>query len=92
MSRLSDGMAPTIIDVRSDEEFKQGHVPGAINIPYGEFETVFNGHGFSKNQELVLYCESGKRAKLAIDKLGKKGFYEVRHLQGDMKAWRSSNK
>lgn len=90
-SRISDNAAPTIIDVRSEKEFQKGHVPGAINIPYNDFNTAFSSHDFSKNKELVLYCESGKRAGLAIDNLEKQGFFEVRHLKGDMKAWRKNN-
>ena len=40
MSRISDNSAPIILDVRSEQEFRRGHVPGAINIPFGDHQPL----------------------------------------------------
>lgn len=90
MSRISHKSPPLIVDVRSKAEFESGHVPTAINIPFNTFNSDFSALNIANNKELVVYCESGKRAKIIKKELEKQGFFEVRHLQGDMKAWREN--
>jgi rhodanese-related sulfurtransferase len=90
VTRMADNSRPLIIDVRSVEEFQQSHVPGAINLPHDTFSELPEHLKLDKNDELVVYCESGKRAELVINTLEKQGYFEIRHLEGDMRAWRNA--
>lgn len=62
-----------IVDVRTDEEFQQGHLPGAIHIPYDQLGTRAGEIPGGQQQPMVLYCRSGRRsgiAKQTLDGLG----------------------
>lgn len=65
---------PTIIDVREPEEFNDGHVEGSLNIPLSKILEDLKSLPFDKNEELVLYCNSGRRSQLAINTLQKNGY------------------
>jgi len=85
---LDHHQAPVIIDVRKPDEFAAGHVPGAINIPHIEISARLDELSSDKHKELVVYCESGRRAAIAQGILEKAGFTDVLHLEGDMQSWR----
>lgn len=87
MSRINDDSAPLILDVRSEQEFRSSHVPGAVNIPFDD-HLLLSSLDLAKNSEVVIYCESGRRAKKMGDYMQQQEFSEVRHLQGDMIGWR----
>jgi rhodanese-related sulfurtransferase len=89
MQRLDMNEAPLIIDVRRNDEFATGHVPGAINIPHSEIASHLDELRDNQHNEVVVYCESGRRAAVAQSVLEKAGFTRVRHLQGDMQSWRN---
>ncbi|MBV6624833.1 MAG: rhodanese-like domain-containing protein [Rivularia sp. (in: Bacteria)] len=80
--------APVILDVRTREEYSRGHIPGAINIEYGELPSRINEINSLSNQKIVVYCERGVRANIAEETLIKAGFTKVLHLEGDMYGWR----
>lgn len=86
--RVTDGDAPMILDVRTDKEYASGHVPGAINIPVDQLPAHLAELRRHDNAEIVVYCESGRRAGKAADILIGDGFLNIRHLQGDMRQWR----
>jgi phage shock protein E len=88
IQRLDMHEAPLILDVRRPDEFAAGHVPGAINIPHTELDQHLHELGSNLNIEIVVYCESGRRAAIAAGILEKAGFTNVLHLEGDMKSWR----
>jgi len=88
VTRMNSGEAPPLIDVRSPEEFRAGHIPGAVNIPLQEFEQRFDELSAYKDREAVLYCESGMRASHGGGWLASQGFNQLRYLDGDMGAWR----
>jgi phage shock protein E len=90
VARINNNAAPTIIDVRTPEEFASGHVPGAINMPVNDIANSIKNLNLKPADEIVVYCESGRRAKKAENTLKSKGFFEVRHLMGDMVQWRQS--
>ena len=80
--------APVILDVRTPEEYSQGHIPGAINIEYRELPSRISEVNSLSNQKIVVYCERGVRANIAEETLKKAGFTEFLHLEGDMSGWR----
>ncbi len=72
----------TILDVRTAQEFESGHVPGAINIPYGQVGSRSAELG-AKARPVLLYCRSGRRSGIAAAELVKQGFtavYDFRSL------------
>jgi rhodanese-related sulfurtransferase len=76
-----------IVDVRTPEEFQQGHVPNAINVPLSEIIDNPAILAPSKEKPIVLYCRSGYRAGKAAEALHKSGHQNLRHLEGDMLGW-----
>jgi phage shock protein E len=76
-----------VIDVRTPAEFDEGRIPGAVNIPLDELDVRLAD--VPKGRLVVVYCESGKRARSAEKLLATSG-HDVRHLEGDMRAWRNA--
>ncbi|MGL6224271.1 MAG: rhodanese-like domain-containing protein [Steroidobacteraceae bacterium] len=74
-----------VLDVRSPEEFREGHVPGAVNVPYDQIAARIAE--VPKDKDVVLYCRSGRRAGIAADVLAANGYTRLSHLEGDMTAW-----
>jgi rhodanese-related sulfurtransferase len=69
-----------LVDVRSAEEFRTGHIPGAINIALPDLPQQMDT--LSKEQPIVLYCRSGARSNAAAQMLSKAGFNHVHDLGG----------
>lgn len=81
-----------LLDVRSEDEYQQGHVPGAVHIPYQELAKRAGELEAWRSKPIVVYCESGHRAGIAASTLQKQGFENVLHLVGDMRDWRKSGR
>lgn len=79
-----------LIDVRPEEDFKQGHIPGAINMPHENIEAYLSELNIHKDKPIIVYCQSGKKATLAIKMLQDLDFPDVLHLEGDMLGWNAS--
>ena len=90
MQRINAHHAQLILDVRSPEEYKEGHIPGAVNIPHDQLVTRLAEIGSHKNKDIVLYCRSGRRVGIAADILRSAGFNKLLHLDGDMGGWQSN--
>lgn len=71
-----------IIDVRTPEEYAEGHIEGAVNIPVGDMQEGNVGvlAGMPKDTPLQLYCRSGARSGYACSLLQSAGFSEVINL------------
>lgn len=74
----------TILDVRSSQEYNEGHIYGAINIPEYEINRKVDKILNSKEKEIVLYCSSGIRSKDAYKKLAKLGYNNLYNLYGGL--------
>lgn len=85
-ARISAGTITTL-DVRSEEEFTSGHVPGAINVPHNQIEAHLNQIQHLKDKPVLIYCRSGRRAAMAETTLTALGFTQIYHLEGDMQGW-----
>jgi rhodanese-related sulfurtransferase len=88
--RVARGIAPLILDVRTPAEYARSHVPGARNIPHDQLAEQLEALAEHREREIVVYCESGRRAAHAIETLEDAGFRGVRHLEGDMAGWRKA--
>jgi phage shock protein E len=89
--RLAGDDRPVILDVRTVEEFEGGHIPGAVNIPHTELSARIGELSDARTDELVVHCESGRRAAAAEAVLAEAGFARVRDLEGHMGAWRDAD-
>lgn len=65
------------IDVRTAEEYKAGHLEGAINIPYDEIEQKIQAVKADKKTDIQLYCRSGRRSGIALETLRTMGYSNV---------------
>lgn len=71
-----------LIDVRTMEEFAQGHVDGALNIPYQETDKLMSAIGTDKTRPVVVYCRSGNRSGKAKVVLETKGYTNIFNATG----------
>lgn len=76
-----------VLDVRTPEEFAQGHVPGAINIPYTHLPARISELPSAADKDIVVYCATGVRAERAASRFKENGFKRLLHLDGDMNKW-----
>lgn len=77
-----------IMDVRSQREYEQGHVPKSIHMDYQKISTHIEELEPHRRKDLIVYCEHGMRARMAISVLQRTGFTRVYHLEGDMVEWK----
>ena len=66
-----------VIDVRSPQEFREGHLDGAISIPEYDIKKEIENIVLDKNKNIVVYCSSGGRSKKAQKTLNKLGYQNV---------------
>ena len=71
-----------ILDVRRPDEFAEGHIPGAINVPNEEIGTAEIAELPNKSQLILVYCRSGRRSKEASEKLVKLGYTNIVEFGG----------
>ncbi len=82
------GKKVQLVDVRTQREFRSGHIGRAVNIDFfkgREFAQAFEK--FDKQKPLYLYCRSGSRSQKAARKLVAMGFEKVYDLKGGILAW-----
>ena len=78
---------PVILDVRTRDEYSAGHIDTALNLPHDELERRLGEIPGSKSGEIIVYCRSGKRARIAEDILVGNGYTNVRDLAGHWQGW-----
>lgn len=71
-----------ILDVRRDDEFSQGHIPGAINVANEDISTKIVPELPDLNQTIYVYCRSGRRSKEAAQKLTNIGYTNIIEFGG----------
>ncbi|EDL63575.1 hypothetical protein BSG1_07594 [Bacillus sp. SG-1] len=74
-----------LIDVREPNEFENGHILGARNIPLSQLKQ--RQQEIRNDQPVYLYCQSGMRSGRAAQMLRRKGYKELHQLQGGFKKW-----
>src|SRR5271157_2482646 len=77
----------TLIDVREDNEWAKGHLPGAVHLSKGVIERDIENAVPAKTTPLVLYCGGGYRSALAADNLQKMGYTDVISMDGGWRGW-----
>ena len=71
-----------ILDTRTQEEYDEGHIPGAIVIPHDEITDRAEEELPDKDQLLLVYCRSGRRSKLAAEALVELGYTNIKEFGG----------
>ena len=71
-----------ILDVRTQEEYDEGHIPGAIVISHEEVEEKAEGVLTDKDQLILVYCRSGRRSKIAAEALVELGYTNIKEFGG----------
>ena len=75
-----------LVDVRTAKEYSEGHIPGAINIDVNAFDFDEKIKTLDKNKNVAVYCRSGRRSKMAAEKLTAAGF-KVIELNTGFLSW-----
>ena len=71
-----------ILDARTQEEYDEGHIPGAILIPYTQIGEKANEMLPDKDQLILVYCRSGRRSKIAAEALAELGYTNIKEFGG----------
>ena len=79
---MDSGEEHIILDTREKDEFDEGHIPGAILIPYTEIENKAEEMIPDKDKLILVYCRSGRRSKIAAESLAKLGYTNVKEFGG----------
>ena len=81
---IMDGEEPyTILDVRTQEEYDQGHIgTETLLIPYDEIETQAEAALPDKEAQILVYCRTGRRSKIAAESLASMGYTNVKEFGG----------
>jgi len=77
-----------ILDVRTDAEFRDGHIEGAMNIPVGELEGRLGE--LDRDDEMLVYCRTGNRSGTAVGILEGNDFTKIYHMNEGITAWTSA--
>lgn len=87
--KIENGDNLVIIDVRAEEDFRKGHVPGAVNLPEDQWQTL---QGLCKDVPNILYCYSQTchLASRAAQLFARQG-YLVMEMDGGFKAWEEND-
>jgi len=75
---LQSGAA--FIDVRTPGEYRQVSIPGSVNIPLQELAQRIGGEGISKEDPVLVFCQSGMRSATAMSRLRSLGYTRVRNV------------
>ena len=71
-----------ILDTRTEAEYDEGHIPGAIVIPHDEIADRAEEELPDKDRSILVYCRSGRRSKLAAEALVELGYTNIKEFGG----------
>jgi sulfur-carrier protein adenylyltransferase/sulfurtransferase len=83
-----DGGEPVVVDVREQDEWDEGHIPGAVHIPRGHLESRIERAAPDPSRPVIVYCASGSRSAFAAKTLEEFGYEEVVSLAGGFTDWK----
>lgn len=83
---MIDKKEADVLDVRTVEEYAQGHIPGASNLPLQNLQNQLST--LDKKKSYVIVCRSGNRSSQASELLSQNGFEKIYNMQGGMNQWK----
>ena len=90
-TRIMNQEDGVVLDLRTAKEFDDGHIAGAINVPFGELSTRLKELAKHKESPLILVCKMGQHSSAANKTLTEDGFVNVKRMDGGMGEWTSAN-
>jgi phage shock protein E len=87
-TRIHQGLAPgeVVLDVRDTDEYAEGHIAGALNIPHEQ--VAAHAHELTQYQRIYIHCGGGGRAGRAVAALQKAGLTNLVHIsESGMRTW-----
>ena len=84
---INQGEVTLILDVRNEDEFAEGHLKNAIQIPVKELKENLSDIEKFKDELVLVYCRSGKRSAEAVDILKENGFKNLVHMKDGISKW-----
>ena len=75
-----------LVDVRTTEEWNEGHIPGALHLPLSDFASLYKS-ALETDDEIIIYCLHGVRSKTAAQFLAINGYTNVSHMAGGLTVW-----
>jgi sulfur-carrier protein adenylyltransferase/sulfurtransferase len=85
--RIESG-EPVVVDVREQDEWDEGHIPGAVHLPRGHLESRIERLAPDRSRPVVVYCSAGNRSAFAAKTLGELGYEDVASLAGGFTDWK----
>jgi rhodanese-related sulfurtransferase len=89
-ARMQKEPGVALVDVREDNEWDRGHIPGAIHLGKGVIERDIEQTIPDKTTEIVLYCGGGFRSVLAAEALQRLGYRNVASMAGGWRGWKAA--
>ena len=84
---LNENKGCLLLDVREPGEFSSGHIKGAVNVPVGQVSSRMGSVCADKTRHIYVYCQSGRRSKVAAQTLAGMGYKKVHNVLGGVSAW-----
>ncbi|WP_300262481.1 rhodanese-like domain-containing protein [Clostridium sp.] len=84
---IDEGEVTLILDVRNEDEFAEGHLKNAIQIPVDNLKESLSDIEKFKDELVLVYCRSGKRSAKAMDILKENGFKNLIHMKDGISKW-----
>ncbi len=78
-----------LLDVRTDKEYAQGHIPGAVHVPLTDIGEKVKK--LKKDKDVVVFCQNGNRSIWAIKRLMGMGYKNLYNLKGGYRAWKRTH-
>ncbi|MGD9223920.1 MAG: rhodanese-like domain-containing protein [Desulfobacteraceae bacterium] len=85
--KLTNGQPPQILDVRTDKEWGDSRIKGAVNVPITSLRATLNSLDLDPDRPTVTICRSAHRSIPAVRLLSNVGFTDICQLKGGMQAW-----
>ncbi len=87
---LNQKKGMVLLDIRTDKEYAQGHIPGAVHVPLADIGDKVKK--LKKDKEVVVYCRSGNQSIWAIKRLMGMGYKNLYNLKGGYRAWQRAHR
>lgn len=90
MKEISEIEGIQLVDVRTPDEYKEGHLPNALNIDFLDENFEININQLDKTRPVIVYCQYGSRSAKCASQLIAKGFVKIYDLDRGFSGWKSS--
>jgi rhodanese-related sulfurtransferase len=89
-AKLVEGQKVTVLDVRTPEEFREGHIKGAKNVDFNAPDFAARLRELDKTKPYLLHCKSGGRSSNSLATFKELGFEKIFHLDGGIMGWEAA--